>query len=680
MGDRAGASAPAKAWEAAKGGEGSSSDPLATRFVESLSIDTRLYEADIAGSLAHARMLHSVGLISEPDLRSIERGFGEIKREIESAPAGPTAVGVPGAWPGWKTELEDVHMCLEAALIEKVGDPGRRLHTGRSRNDQVALDLRLYLREACCELAGRLDSVSEAFEELAARQGDVLLPSYTPLPRARPAGVGGGAWAWWSMFRRDEESIIRLASDPLGLAASPLGAGAIAGSILPLDRDMTTKGLGLKQPVESSIDATASRDEALDFLYACARIGVHLSRWAEQWILYCSTEFGFLSLAPEHTTGSSMMPQKRNPDMLELIRGRGGSLSGHLVALLTICKGLPIGYNRDLQEDKRSVFAAFDLTRDCLEMAARVIRGATFRPQEIARSGGGLDRGYPDATALAEMLVLRGVPFRTAHQIVGSLVRACDQSGRGRLMDLTIDEINAEIARHGFDQISVKPDILESLGAAGVVRSYRSPGNAGTTPGNGGYRDWLARLGRASKTDGAAPLIGSPAGAPQAETSGLFGSDESRARVRSSAKREPVDALNTAIIAAYEVAGRTLDDLPYTPEFDGLYQAVRSHEGWATVGTSASEREVLRRLHNLRKAGRLPKIGKAAVHTSPVKLSPEEEQTLAGLVIEVSGTLGQRDQLPYTDRFEAVVREFNQRTARAMTPHDVWRLVAKLAK
>ena len=175
-------------------------------------------------------------------------------------------------------------------------------------------------------------------------------------------------------------------------------------------------------------------------------------------------------------------------------------------------------------------------------------------------------------------------------------------------------------------------------------------------------------------------MIGSPAGAPQAEASGLFGSDESRARVRSSAKREPVDALNTAIIAAYEVAGRTLDDLPYTPEFDGLYQAVRSHEGWATVGTSASEREVLRRLHNLRKAGRLPKIGKAAVHTSPVKLSPEEEQTLAGLVIEVSGTLGQRDQLPYTDRFEAVVREFNQRTARAMTPHDVWRLVAKLAK
>jgi argininosuccinate lyase len=644
----------AKPWEHAKSGEGSASDPLAMRFVESLSYDTRLYEVDIRGSLAHAAMLREVGLLSERELGEIRRGLLEIKAEIEGAPAGPLAVDVPGAWPGWKIEYEDVHMCVEAALVAKVGDAGRKLHTGRSRNDQVALDLRLWIRDAAALAARHADAVLQALESLAQRQGDVVMPSYTHVQRAQPVCLGGELMAWHAMLSRDRDDLARIAQP----AESPLGSGAVAGSSLPLDREMTAQALGFARPSLSSIDATASRDEALDFLYILSRAAMHLSRWAEQWIMYCSTEFAFLKLDERYTTGSSMMPQKRNPDMLELIRGRCGSIYGSFAALMTICKGLPIAYNRDLQEDKRHVFAAFDASLDCLAMAARIAESATFNAPHIAST---LDRGYLDATSLAEYLVTLGVPFRTAHQVVGSLVRQCDATGRHSLTQLTLDEVRASLRQHGHADAGVDADLHNWLGAANVVQRYRSFGNAGTE----GYRIALERAVAARQAAIAShdPIAPEPAPAtPSAPAPdvGLFGA------------KLPGAAADQKLVEVYEQVGRTLDDLPYTAEFDRIYRALDAE------GMGLSRHDVLHRLHNLRKAGRLPKAGKGS--TVPPRIEPKEEEALRALVTNAVGSLGQRDQLPYTDKFDDLAQRFNAGTGRSLDPHDIWRLVAKLAK
>ncbi len=641
-----------KPWEHAKA-SGSEADALAARFVESLSYDTRLYAADIRGSVAHARMLEAAGLISPDDLVAIERGLSDIKREIESAPAGPTAVGVPGAWPGWKIELEDVHMCIEAALVEKIGDAGRRLHTGRSRNDQVALDLRLWLRDACAGLTRRLDAVLDALADLAERQGSIVMPSYTHLQRAQPSTVGGELAAWHAMLSRDRDEFERLATAVA--AENPLGSGAVAGTSLPIDRARTTEALGFASPSGSSIDATASRDEALDFLYACSRCAMHLSRLAEQWILYCSTEFSFLTLGAAYTTGSSMMPQKRNPDMLELIRGRCGTVYGHFAAMMTICKGLPIAYNRDLQEDKRHAFAAHDTLADCLDITAGIVASATFRESEIA-GGGRLERGYLDATSLAEYLVNKGIPFRTAHQIVGALVRRCDESGRHALSQLTLEEINGTIAAAGVSGVRAGRDVHEWLGAANVVKRYRSSGNAGPS----GYRAYFAACAerrRPTQTKESAPP---PAPAADPPVGSLFGAPVSRT--------DEAEAL----AAAYAAVGRTLDDLPYTEDFERLFAAAEAE------ARGLSRRDVFHRLHNLRKAGKLPRTGRAA--STPPRITPEEEGMLRRMVEEAVGTLGQRDQLPYTPTFDRLVERFNAATARHTDPHTVWRLVAKLAK
>jgi argininosuccinate lyase len=345
-----------KPWEHAKSG-GSEHDELAARFVESLSYDTRLYKHDIVGSIAHARMLCHVKLITEEDLAAIEKGLSEIQDEIEAA-------GVTG-WGGWQIELEDVHMCIEAALIEKIGEPGKKLHTGRSRNDQVATDLVRWLHvDAYTAIWQGIKGTQNAMLDLCEQQGDIVMPSYTHLQRAQPVVLGGELIAWVTALGHCEERLMELAT----FHGSPLGSGAIAGSSLPLDRlyVYNTMWRGEDEPpcedlsdemvfclTGSSIEATASRDRALDFVYALSMTAMWLSRWAEQWIIYMTSEFGFLTIGDAYTTGSSMMPQKRNPDMLELIRGRCGNVYGHLMALLTICKGLTVGYNRDLQEDKR---------------------------------------------------------------------------------------------------------------------------------------------------------------------------------------------------------------------------------------------------------------------------------------------------------------------------------------
>ncbi len=459
-----------KPWEHAKS-SGSADDPFAARFVESLSYDRRLYKHDIAGSVAHARMLAKVELITDDDLKQIETGLSEIESEIDDDFDG---------WPGWQIEFEDVHMCIEAALIEKIGDAGRKLHTGRSRNDQVATDLYLWVDSSIENLAVRFGKLSKAFVGLAEREGQIVMPSFTHLQRAQPIVAGAELLAWADAMYQAWKRFETMNTED----CSPLGSGAIAGSALSLDRDHTADALDLIGPTANSIHATASRDIALDFVYGLSMFAMWLSRWAEQWIIYASTEFGFITLDERYTTGSSMMPQKRNPDMLELIRGRCGGVYGHLVALLTICKGLTIGYNRDLQEDKRHVFAAYDTVCDCLEMAARIVSTTTFNEDRIADR---LDRGFLDATSLAEYLVTKGVAFRTAHQIVGALVKRCIDGGIEKLSDLSLEQL-----REASDVID--NDVYDWLGAANVVKRYQTAGNAGVSGFEQQLADWKQRL------------------------------------------------------------------------------------------------------------------------------------------------------------------------------------------
>lgn len=460
-----------KPWEHAKAG-GSTEDPLAARFVESLSYDRRLYKHDIAGSVAHARMLNKVDLITADDLQQIETGLAAIEAEIEADFDG---------WPGWKIELEDVHMCIEAALIEKIGDPGRKLHTGRSRNDQVATDLMLWIQDAEADVGDLLERLVCSFQQLGVTQGEIVMPSYTHLQRAQPIVLAGELAAWIEAF---EMCAYRMNLLPSMNYTMPLGSGAIAGSSLVLDRDKTQHLLGFETKSESSVYATATRDVAIDFVYALSTTAMWLSRWAEQWIIYASTEFGFITLDERYTTGSSMMPQKRNPDMLELIRGRCGGVYGHLVALLTMCKGLTIGYNRDLQEDKRHVFAAYDTVVDCLDMAARIVSTTKFNKDHIAE---GLDRGFLDATSLAEYLVTKGVAFRTAHQIVGALVKQCIDGNVEKLGDLSLDQL-----QRASD--TIEADVFDWLGAANVVKRYQTAGNAGLSGFEEQLKAWKQRL------------------------------------------------------------------------------------------------------------------------------------------------------------------------------------------
>ena len=487
-----------KPWEHVQG-EGSAGDPLAARFVASLDYDTRLYKVDIRGSLAHAAMLEKVGLITADELAEIQRGLNEIESEIESAPGGITA------WPGWKIELEDVHMCIEAALIEKTGDAGRKLHTGRSRNDQVALDLVEWCISAVDELNQKYVAILRAYLSLAERFGHVVMPSFTHLQRAQPIVAGGEIIAWMVAFDRCWERARNLLDDA---CVFPLGSGAIAGSSLPLDRAEAARQLGWDFPEladvmanaaaesclsTSSIDATASRDIAIDLVYGLAMTAMWLSRWAEQWIIYATTEFGFITLDAKYTTGSSMMPQKQNPDMLELIRGRCGGVYGHLMALLTMCKGLTIGYNRDLQEDKRHVFAAYDTVSDCLEMAARIVATTKFNEERIKA---GLDRGFLDATSLAEYLVTKGVPFRTSHQMVGRLVHACRERGHHKLSQLSVADMNdivAAAAPHANAGL-IAQDVYDWLGPENVVKRYRTAGNAGVSGFEEQLKAWKERL------------------------------------------------------------------------------------------------------------------------------------------------------------------------------------------
>jgi len=454
-------------------------DQLAQGFVESISYDRRLYRQDIAGSIAHATMLVRVGLISSSELDQIIEGLKGIERDID---AGNFT---------FDQSLEDIHMVVEAALIERIGESGRRLHTARSRNDQVALDLSLWIKSEAVEIGKKLHDLCRALVEMAQRSGDIVMPSYTHLQRAQPILAGAECLAWCTMFSRDADRCDRVAAGN-GFEDVPLGSGAIAGSSLPIDSAISAELLGYQSSPTSSIEQTASRDQALEFLFALSMAAMHLSRWAEQWIIYSSTEFSFIKTADRYTTGSSMMPQKRNPDMLELIRGRCGTVYGDLVALLTICKGLPIGYNRDLQEDKRVLFRAFDTVTSSITMAAAIVGATDFVAANIEPT---LDRGFLDATSLAEYFVTKGIAFRTAHRIVGSLVARCEREGKKSLGELTINDFTQAAAAAGADGSKVGADVFESLGAKNVVRRYRSAGAAGGEPYSQRLTQWKQRLG-----------------------------------------------------------------------------------------------------------------------------------------------------------------------------------------
>ena len=380
-------------------------DRRVEQFTESVSFDRRLFAQDIEGSTAHAQMLAKVGLLTAEECRSIEQTLGEIRREIEQ-----------GSFP-FRTELEDIHMHVEKALIDRLGDVGRKLHTARSRNDQVSTDLRLWVREAIDKIDQRLSAVQRALVGRCDADADVILPGYTHMQRAQPVLAPHYWLAYCEKFRRDRQ---RLADCRRRTNRLTLGAAALAGTSLPIDRDIVARQLGFEEVAANSLDASSDRDFVLEFVFCLTMIAQHLSTWAEEWILWSTMEFNFLKLPQAFCTGSSIMPQKINPDVLELIRGKTARVVGSLQTLLVLVKGLPLAYNRDLQEDKPPLFDAFDTVHASLELAAPLMAGAELNRAAIAQR---LDRGHLDATTFMEYLIRRGVPQRTAHGLVGRLVR-----------------------------------------------------------------------------------------------------------------------------------------------------------------------------------------------------------------------------------------------------------------
>lgn len=456
----------AKAW----GGRfQEATDTRVERFTESISFDARLAAVDIRGSKAHATMLARVGLISEQERDLITTHLDEIGAEIAA-----------GNFP-FRTELEDIHMHIESALIERIGDVGRKLHTGRSRNDQVSTDIKLYVLDCIQELDGLLVDVQTAFVRRYPRDAETILPAYTHLQRAMPVMACQYWFAWCEKLERDRS---RLADCAARASQSPLGAAALAGSSLPIDRRMTADLLGFSTIAANSLDISSDRDYLAEFVFALSLIATHLSQWAEEWIIWFTTEFGFLKLPDAFTTGSSIMPQKRNPDVLELIRGKSARVIGAVSQTLVLLKGLPMAYNRDLQEDKIAMFDAFDTVKACLELAASMVDGAELRVDVINAR---LDDGFLDATALMEYLIRQGVPMRTGHETVGRLVALAESRGC-RLAELSLDEF-----RNACELVDEQ--VYSVLGTRNAVNVLCSEGSGGRASVEAQYRQWCERLG-----------------------------------------------------------------------------------------------------------------------------------------------------------------------------------------
>jgi argininosuccinate lyase len=423
-------------------------------FTTSLSFDKRLYRQDIAGSAAHARMLGRQGIIAPAEAEEIVRGLEEIRAEIDSGEF------------DFDPALEDIHMAIETRLIAKVGEVGRKLHTARSRNDQVALDVRLYLAAEVEILIEALTELRRAGARLARRHLDTMLPGYTHLQRAQPILLAHHLLAYDEMWRRDA---LRLTESLARLKVSPLGAAALAGTTFPIDPQFTADQLGFPEVFRNSLDAVSDRDFLLEFLAHAAIIMVHLSRLSEELILWSSAEFGFVALPDAYATGSSIMPQKKNPDVPELIRGKCGRVAGHLMGLLMTVKGLPLAYNRDLQEDKEPLFDTVDTVKAAVTLMAGLLETLTVRPERLAAA---LHGGFLTATDMADYLVTKGVPFRTAHEQVGETVRHAEAKGK-ELWELSLEEILQ------FAPLA-QADLFDWLKVENSVARRQSPG--GTAP------------------------------------------------------------------------------------------------------------------------------------------------------------------------------------------------------
>ena len=395
------------------------------RFGASLPVDKQLYAQDIAGSRAHAAMLAAQGVISEDDAAAIEAGLAQIKDDIE---AGDFTFDINN---------EDIHMSVESVLTARIGDAGARLHTGRSRNDQVATDTRLFVKQRCRDLMAANIELRRALMEQAEKHFDVILPGYTHLQHAQPVLLSHHLLAYTWMLARD---FTRLRAAYDAADANPLGAAALAGTTYPLDRFQTTEALGFDHPIPNSLDAVSDRDFLLDLIYACSVSSMHLTRLCEEIILWSSAEFGFITLSDAYSTGSSIMPQKKNPDFAELIRGKSGRVIGDLVALLVTMKSLPLAYNKDLQEDKEGAIDAARTLEDCYVCAAGMIATMTVHPDAMLAQA---KKGYLAATDVADYLAKKGMPFRRAHEVVGHLVLLCDKRGCD-LEDLTLEDFKAE--------------------------------------------------------------------------------------------------------------------------------------------------------------------------------------------------------------------------------------------
>ncbi|ADL06948.1 argininosuccinate lyase [Thermosediminibacter oceani] len=396
-------------------------DDLVEKFTASIDFDKRLYEQDIKGSMAHARMLARAGIIPKEEAAEIIKGLLEIKLEIER-----------GEFP-FTCELEDIHMHVESRLFEKIGPVAGKLHTARSRNDQVALDLHLYVKEKIAEVVGKIDELMKVLRKLAAENRDAVMPGYTHLQRAQPVTLSRHLKAYYYMLRRDKE---RFSKALKGADIMPLGACALAGTTLPIDREYTGELLGFSRIYENTIDAVSDRDFVIEFISCSAILMVHLSRMAEDLILWSTSEFDFIELDDAFATGSSIMPQKKNPDVLELIRGKAGRVFGNLMSVLTVMKGLPLSYNRDMQEDKEPLFDTADTVIGCLKVLPKLLSTMKIKKENMKKA---VEESFSDATYYAEYLVKKGMPFRAAHEVVGKMVSYCIKKNK-KLSDLSLRE------------------------------------------------------------------------------------------------------------------------------------------------------------------------------------------------------------------------------------------------
>lgn len=437
-------------------------------FAESISFDRRLYRHDIRGSIAHAEMLSSVGMLTDKEFSQIRDTLREIESEIDSGKL------------EMRFELEDIHMHVEQALIDRIGDVGRKLHTARSRNDQVSTDIRMWVRDALDDVDGLLENLQRAFLSRCDADLDVILPAYTHLQRAQPVLAPHYWLAYIEKFARDRA---RIADCRRRVNQSSLGVAAVAGTTLPIDREQTAKLLDFEGVTANSLDTSSDRDFMLESAFVLSVIASHLSGWAEEWILWSTVEFNFIKIPQQFCTGSSIMPQKVNPDTLELTRGKSARVIGNLQTLMLLIKNLPLAYNRDLQEDKPPLFDSFDTIVAMLQLAAPIVEGSELQRDSIASR---LEQGYLDATTLMEWMIKKGMPQRTAHHLVGAIV------GEAMQRKVPLSELPLEVMRSHSDEID--ETIYECLGSDNAVAAFVSYGSTAPDQVRLQIERWKAQL------------------------------------------------------------------------------------------------------------------------------------------------------------------------------------------